>query len=115
MKFLLYWSKPTNVTKQVVLISCYVTTSPGGRTGGWPGGRVAGLINRKVGSGGEASHKQISDIGNSVNEMSSTPLEEIHLQPRDEEHMAPPVGHGERLKKLRKRMAVEKQKVITYI
>ena len=76
---------------------------------------VADPPEREVGSGGEASHKQISDIGNSVNEMSSTPLEEIHLQPRDEEHMAPPVGHGERLKKLRKRMAVEKQKVITYI
>ena len=30
----MYLSRPTNVTKQVELISCYFTTSPGGRAGG---------------------------------------------------------------------------------
>jgi hypothetical protein len=33
--FGLYWTSPTNVTKHVLLISSYFTTSPGGRTGGW--------------------------------------------------------------------------------
>jgi hypothetical protein len=50
----LYWSRPTNVTKQVVLISCYFTTIPGGRVAGQvagqTGGRVAGLIKIKANS-----------------------------------------------------------------
>ena len=36
--FELYWIRPSNVTKQVELISCLFTTSPDGRPGGWPGG-----------------------------------------------------------------------------
>ena len=44
--FEVYSSKPTNVTKQVELISCYFTTSPAGRADGW----AAGEINSKANS-----------------------------------------------------------------
>ena len=43
--FELYWSRPTNVRKQVVLNSCYFTSSPGGRGAGW---WLDGLIKNKA-------------------------------------------------------------------
>ena len=36
-------TRPTNVTKQFLLISCSFTTIPGG----WPAGRLGGWRNRK--------------------------------------------------------------------
>jgi hypothetical protein len=40
--FEMFWGRPLNVTKQVVLISCYFTTSLGRQTGG----RAGGCINQ---------------------------------------------------------------------
>ena len=42
----MYLSRPANVTKQVKLISCFFTTSPGGQSGGG----AAGGINNKANS-----------------------------------------------------------------
>jgi hypothetical protein len=39
-----YLTGPTNVTKQVELISCHFTTSPGGRADG----RVGGLLEKST-------------------------------------------------------------------
>ena len=43
-------SRPTHVRKQVLFNSCYFTTIPGGRPGGWAAGRVAGGIKIKANS-----------------------------------------------------------------